>query len=301
VHSGGHVLLYGPVGRAGDELLRLLNLRRATPLAGEMELQTSLVLDRVRQGRAAMILNHREGVSGGGIDTVPAGSDSAVRVCATVAQGGEQRVYAVMRGGLGWMRGSFCCSITGGLLPVPDDPERFLPAESLLRPMLGEFGYHLRVEKSAPATRSPLILVARHRNGFFLSGYSPSTAATVRLRFPHGAPLLVGGETWIENGFATYSMPRAWHREAHCFIEQAGDGEVSCVEHYSGHPGIRRRLHLRGLKNATLHFYPEDMGRVIVAANDMRLYNESSIPFAREDAGRRLTTQPISGELLISW
>jgi hypothetical protein len=301
LESAGPVLLYGPVDRAGHELLRRLNLKLVAPLDGEMELRTSLPLDRVRQGRLAMSLQHRNVVSGGGIDTVPASQDSSARVCATVTQGGHERVYAVVRDRLGWIRGSFCCSITGGLLPVPDDPARFLQAESLMRPMLMEFGYDLRVEKSSAETRSPLILAARHRNGYFFSGYSPSTTATVRLRFPHGAPVLTGGETWIENGYATYTMPRAWHREARCFVEQSADGELFCVEHYSGHPGIRRRLHLRGLKSATLHFYPEDSGRVIMAANDMRLYNETSVPFTAEDGGRRLVARQITGELLISW
>ncbi len=139
--------------------------------------------------------------------------------------------------------------------------------------------------------------------GFF-SGYSPSTATTLRMRLPHGAPLFTGGETWLENGFATCVMPRAWHREVRCFVEQQANGEVSCVERYSGHIGIRRRLWLRGLKNATVHFLPElrpAAPKVIMAANDLRPHNEESIPFERTDDGRRLVVRGITGELLISW
>jgi len=226
---------------------------------------------------------------------------AGVKVCARAIEGGQERVFALTRGRLGWVRGSFCCSITGGNLPQPDDPSRWFLAESLMRRMLAEFGYQIRVEKPEPATRTPLVLVARHRNGFFFSGYSPSTTSTIRLKFPHGAPLLAGTETWLEDGFSAYTMPRAWHREARCFVEQAEPGEVACTEVYPGHPGIRRRLRVSGLKGATVHFYPEDGGRVIVAANDMRLHNTVSTPHSVEDGGRRLVARGITGQLLISW
>jgi hypothetical protein len=214
-------------------------------------------------------------------------------------------VYAVTRqagGRAGWVRGSVCASIAGGHLPVADDPAKWFLAEALLRHMLGRFGYAIQVEKAALETRPPLVLAARSRNGFYFSGYSPSTTAVVRLRFPHGAPVLTGAETWLENGQSTYSMPRAWHLEARCFIEQQEAGEVSCVERHSGHMGIRRRLQLRGLKNATVHFYREPGAeKVIMAANDQRLSNTESLPYAVEDGGRRLVARGITGELLISW
>jgi hypothetical protein len=126
----------------------------------------------------------------------------------------------------------------------------------------------------------------------------------LRLRFPYGAPLLIGRETWLEGGCSTYKMPRAWHHEVRCLVDQEKDGEVSCVERHSENLNIRRRLWLRGLKDATVHFYPErreKTGRVIMAANDLRFENEQSLPYAVEDDGRRLVAGRITGELLISW
>ena len=108
----------------------------------------------------------------------------------------------------------------------------------------------------------------------------------------------------LEGGQATYSMPRAWHREARCFVEQTEDGEISCVERYSGHVGIKRRLHLRGLKNATVRFFPSARAKakkVIMAANDLREENEKSLPYEAEEGGRCLAVRNITGDLMISW
>ena len=191
---------------------------------------------------------------------------TGVEVFATVSQSGTERVYAVSRdtsvwaagsGTLAWVRGSFCSSLGGGRLPAPDDPADWMQAESLMRLMLSRFGYSIRFAKPSVETRSPLILSARHRNGFFLSSYAPSTNSVVRLRFPHGAPLLIGMETWMEDGHSTYSLPRAAHKEVRCLVDQSASGELSCVESIPEYPFIQRRLLLKGLKNATVHFYPE--------------------------------------------
>jgi hypothetical protein len=230
-------------------------------------------------------------------------------VCATASGKGAERVIAVSRrnavgaesGVLAWVRGSFCCSLTGEPLPQSDDPTRYFLAETLMRLMLAEYGYSIRLSKPLPQTRSPLILAARHRNGFFLSCYSPDTTVTVRLRFPHGAPVLVGTETWIEGGHSSYAPPRAWHKEVRCLVDQRDSGVVSCTEATSEYPFIERRLLLTGLKNAIVHFYPENDRRVIMAANDLRSYNEDSMPYAREEGGKRLVTKAVTGQLLISW
>lgn len=177
-------------------------------------------------------------------------------------------------GTLGWVRGSFCSSISGGRLPVPDDPKDWMQAESLMRLMLSCFGYSIRFTKPSIQTRSPLILSARRKNGFYLSSYSPSVTSGVRLRFPHGAPLLIGMEAWFEDGHSSYTLPRASHREVRCLVDQAESGEISCTEGISEYPFIERRLLLKGLKNATVHFYPENARRVIMQANDTRTFNQ---------------------------
>jgi hypothetical protein len=306
---GIHVLLYGPVDHLGAELRRRLHLRTAEPLSGELTLRLALATDVLQHGSAPLTMQHREVLSAGPINTeIEPGS--AVRVCATVSRGGaDERVIAVSlanaagasSGTLAWVRGSFCCSLDGGRLPKPDDPARYFQGETLMRLMLAEFGCSIRFTKPQAQTRSPLILAARHRNGFFLSSYSPATTASVQLRFAHGAPVIIGGETWMEKGYSTYTPPRAWHKEVRCLVDQRESGEISCVEAISEFPFIQRRLLVHGLKDATVHFFPENDRRVIMAVNDLRFHNQDSIAYERADSGSRLVTERITGTLSISW
>jgi hypothetical protein len=97
-------------------------------------------------------------------------------------------------------------------------------------------------------------------------------------------------------------MPRAWHNEARVFVDQRESGEVSCVEYLAGMVGFRRRMLVKGLKEATVTFLPEDKGRVVFQVNDMRVHiEESSIPVTRSDDGRKLVVRGITGSLFISW
>jgi hypothetical protein len=312
LRRGGKLFLYGSVANSSKALLDLLNLKLAQPLSGELEVQSGLAGDAVNHGAPAIRMLHRNILSDGGIDTVLAGANAAdYEVCATVSDGSGERVFAIKRtlgaGRLAWVRGSLSSTITNAYLPQPDDPKQRFQAEYLMRYMLAKFGYELRVERPTVESRSPLVLVARSNNGFFFSGYSPSTAVTLRLRFPHGAPLLHGYETWLENGYSSYSMPRAWHRECRCFVEQAAEGEISCVEGISEEIGVRRRLLLSGLNNATVHFYPEahpsgpPVRMQSVHSRDNPLNSQDHIEYTSEESGRRLVARNITGNLLISW
>jgi hypothetical protein len=305
IRRGRPVLLYGPTQHASAALLDLLNLRSAAPISGDLQLKLNLEADQLAHDNPVFTLRHRELTSAGGVDTViQDASRAGVEVRATVSNGSAERVYAVSAGAVAWLRGTFASAIptnAGGRIPIPDSPSQFFPAESVLRLLLKDFGYSVHFVKSVKETRSPMLFAARCRNGYYLSSYSPSTAATVHLRFPQGAPLLVGAETWLADGHSTYMLPRSAHHEVRCFVDNQKTGEVSCVETYSGYLKIRRRLLLKGLSNATVRFLPEDNGPVIMAANDMRLHNETSLPFTKEDNGRTLVARGITGQLLISW
>ncbi len=312
LRGGGKLFLYGPVTNAGKALLNLLNLQLAQPLSGELEVRSGLAGDTVDHGTPATRMLHRDILSDGGIDTVLAGANPPdFEVCVTVTDGSRERVFALARtlgaGRLAWVRGSLSSTITNAYLPQPDDPKQRFQAEYLMRYMLVKFGYELRVERPTVESRTPLVLVARSNNGFFFSGYCPSTAVSLRLRFPHGAPLLHGYETGLKTGYSSYHMPRAWHRECRCFVEQAAEGEISCVEGISEEIGIRRRLILSGLNCATVHFYPEvrpagpPVRMQTVRSRENPLPGRDRIEYTSEESGRRLVARNITGNLLISW
>lgn len=309
LERGQKVFLYGPLTETGQRLRSLLHLRKTAPLFGELAVHLALEPDEIEHGRPAGNIMHTDLTSAGSMDAVVA-DPKAVEVCASVSQNGSERAAAIFcarplggqSGSLAWVRGSFSSSVVAGKrLPQPNDPTRYYPSENIMRLMLAKFGYAIRFVKPQPQSRSPLALIARHKNGFFLSSYFPDGAVALRLRFPHGAPLPVESETWFEDGFSTYTPPRAWHKEIRCFVDQKESGAISCEKSISENPFIERRLLIKGLKNATVHFYPENGRKVYMALNDLRTYIHPSMPYVREDGGKRLVAQGVTGELLISW
>ena len=206
------------------------------------------------------------------------------------------------------------------------------PADGLARAQRARFGFDIRFAMRGPdpenpmlfepgiagdsartpievrdrITREPLSVIARHANGFFFSGYVPETTATIHLRLPQGAPLLVGCETRLDHGRATYSMPRAWHRECRIFVDGQDAGELSCVENHSGEIGVSRRLRVLGLRNATLRFYPETGSasnvRMLLRPSAPYLVGNFLTPEHKCDAlGDRLEVHNVTGTVLITW
>ena len=321
VRTGGRALLYGPLRHAGGALLEALNVVRAGPLSGEFETAPGTLSDRLLGLLLGLLypetLVHHELLSAGGLEAcVRDAADPHTRALARARQNGAERVVATARsvpewngGTLAWVRGTVSCDperLTRGHLLVPLDPEETFPGEMLMRLALVEFGYELLAEKQTPSQRSPMLTVSRHRNGFFLSGYSPNTTLRSQLRFPQGAPLLLGFETELVAGRTTYTMPRAWRRECRVFVEQARDTELSCVERHSGEIGVSRRFFVGGLRDATVRFYPEPGTETSV-----RMLRDPVFPYVQGDfveprlvddaLGRHLVAEGISGGLLISW
>ncbi len=305
--AGQDVLFYGPLLHASARLRAALGVEIGGPLEGELALSSTLPVNGFRQGSAAGRIHHRRLTSAGPVDTVVARDAREIETCVSVSAGAENRTYSVFRpakngtGRLGWLRGTLSAGITGARLPAGDDPAKLFPAAALLRGLLSRFGIGVQFQRSSPAMKAPLLLGARSNNGYFVSGYSPSGTASLKLRFPWGAPLFTGCDAWVEDGAAEYALPRALHRELRCFVQQQTAAEIACAVVHSGHPGINRRLVLRGLRGATVHFLPERNTKPIFAANDMRPQNSVSMPYNTHDGGRRLSVGPVTGTLLISW
>jgi hypothetical protein len=253
-------------------------------------------------------------MSAGGCREVLARPDDRDTFVAAVASSEKvQRVAALWRqlpapgaGRLAWVRGTNSNSYVGGHLLTPDKPAEWFQGDLLMRFVLGGLDYRVSVGKRDAAQRNPVLAISRHAGGFFLSGYMPNTNVELRLRFPQGAPLMTGMETLLAGGQACYRLPRAWHKECRVFVDQP-EGELSCVEKTSEEIGIKRRLLVTGLKDATVRFYPEpepNRPRVTLQPNPKSPFIEG--PFleyaTRDDAlGRYLQAEHLTGSLLISW
>jgi len=157
-----------------------------------------------------------------------------------------------------WYRATIggCENPRGGHV-IADEASRWLRGEELLRTVIKTLGYDIRYKKPTANIRSPILTVHRNNNGYIFSAYTPSTTVEVKLKFPLGAPLLLGYETNLEDGMAVYNFPRAEHRECRVFIEQKS-GVVGAREFAPVSGKYRRRILVSGLKNATVRFWGEE-------------------------------------------
>ncbi|PTY00293.1 hypothetical protein DB345_01740 [Spartobacteria bacterium LR76] len=306
VASGGNLLLYGPLDHLDPRISRWLDISLEAPLAGDLLITTSLRQDEIDTARTAQRLRVRPLTSGGGVNTSLPRSASA-HCLASVSDGLQTRSFALssaIKGGgkIAWVRGAFCAEIEDDpiALPKPDDRKEWFLAETLMRLTLQEFGYDILCRKPFASTASPLFTAARKNNGWFFSGHCPSTTARLIWRFPEGVPVPVGADVLITaDGYGEISCAKAWHKECRVFVSQAACSEVSCSEQFSGEIGIRRRLRVTGLLNATVSFLPESESRPTFSLDDSYLGQGTSVQPSQD--GRTLVAHNISGDLLISW
>ena len=99
-------------------------------------------------------------------------------------------------------------------------------------------------------------MLSRSNNALVFSTYAPSTTVETHLKFPLGAPLLLGYETELRDGWSSYRLPRAEHKECRIFIEQES-GVVSAIEDIHNSFKFRRRIAVSGLQNATVRVFGE--------------------------------------------
>ena len=281
IRCGGRVLFYGPLDHASPALLSLLNLHLSEETAPqEITVDPLPCFDRRADGRAPSRLAVRRMESAGTVNTCLASESSAMRPLITAGE----RVLAVTDGQVAWFRASVSASYKKGVKHlVPDDATKYLLSEAMIRRVLSSLGMTVRFSSPGAEQRLPTVMVHRSDNGFFLSSYTPSTTVETGLRMRDGAPLLLGYETQLRQGAATYRFPRAEHRECRVFVDGMESGIVSCTEQVCGSQFYRRRLRVTGLRNATVTVYPEKY-----CIGDLKVVLNSSYPF--------VTTDPYDGE-----
>jgi len=308
VDGGGDLLLYGPLD-AAPVLRERLGLTAAEPLSGPIDVVCDLpLLDEFQTGEAARTFEHRPLMSGGCLteSPLPGHQPSTVAV-----RYGEQRALAsgfqtAAGGRARWLRAPLPLTMNkGDHLPAPDNQASIFSFTELARQVLGDWGWQIGVHAMSREQRRPVLTLHRHDNGWFFSGYMPDTTVEISLGTPFGAPLLVGQETWIKNGKSSYRQARGWRSECRVFVAQA-DGWIQHTEELPGQIGVTRRLWVRGLKNATLRFFPPTgSGPTTLWLNpEWPFIGGKNVPLREIHSPHGLlleTTRPIDGTALLSW
>ena len=242
IQNGGKVLFYGPMDNASKAICDVIGVQIEDE--GVEGVQAIAV-----GGLDCGYLRHDSLTGAGKINTKA--TDAKV-----LAQSG---VYALAtaKANVAWVRACLSSDYQAGQrLLVPQDEREFYPTETLVLEALATFGWELRYEKEA-GERSPVVMLSRYNNALMLSSYMPSTTVKTSIKAPLGAPVLLGYETKLENGYATYHFPKAEHKECRFFVEMA-DGVVSGKELPPVSFIYRRRIGLYGLKDATVRIFAED-------------------------------------------
>ncbi len=184
---------------------------------------------------------------------------------------------------------------------ISDDSE-------VLRNTLAEFDYAINFDRKimygeiGEQRRNTVLAISRCDNAFMFSVYNRNTTNGTSLKFPLGAPILIGGETEIIDGYSKYHFARSEHRECRVMVQQ-DEGTISCKEGAPVNAGFRRRIWLRGLKNATVCVFGEEYCKENLAFGTGNDYVPDFKPQFKlvhdEENGTYYKGENISGEISI--
>lgn len=299
IDGGQKVIFYGNVNRAGSRFLDMLGLTLCDEISGVLPVSYESN-DQFTDGSYPTLLNHRPMTCGGGINTRSTG----LEITKSLASSGNH-ILGLSAGHVAWLRGS-CTSAykKGAHILQPDDYKKYFAAEKLMRYALSHLGYDIRFRTSGSEAKTPVLTIHRYDNAFMFSTYARDTTAETLLKFPLGAPLLLGYETILENGYSCYHLPRAEHRECRAFITQES-GKIICREIPPISYQVRRRIQIEGLVNARVCFYPEkyceENIEVIQNAGEPYYVGEKPCGEWKSDGSvRYLEVEDVTGTILFS-
>lgn len=261
VRRGGKIIFYGNV--EDPALRQLLNLRNDDELEGTFTVNLSLPEDTIKNTEHLSVkgthqLQHYSHISGGGLSEVVDNlADGSTQVHASVNQTGTERAFSLTRalpewdgGKVGWVRGSLPFQAAGIThLPVMQDKE-FLDSSLFVRYLLQQFGYSFYQMKEEIASESALMFITRHDNAFILTGCKQDTSVGLQLRFPDGAPLIIGQSGMIGEGTAVYALDRTFHDECRIFVNQKQTSRITCRENQP-YPTLKK--HIRTIRNLSVY------------------------------------------------
>lgn len=242
VKNGKKVIFYGSTIRASEEFKNLIGVVHANEgKDGEFEIKEN----GVSRGK----IKHSEIVGGGKI------FEMAKDGCGYVLY--DDYCGATQNGNCIWLRATVSADyIQGQQLLVPHDRNVYFTGEELMREAASKLGYEVVFEGLNDVKR-PVIAVHRNDNAFIYSAYLASPIVKTKFKTSLGAPIFDGYDTVLEDGYSTYNFPKWEHKECRVFVEQQ-DGVVGCSEEFPSSVYYRRRVRVKGLKNATVRFFSEE-------------------------------------------
>jgi len=306
IKGGGNVILYGPAAHASAEFLKLLNLKIEEPLEGVFEIDNFTDTDAPAD-KVCTKLKHEAVLSGGGIETVlenPADKDT--RVIAAVSKGGAKRIAALVKTfpQYGGARVSYVRGTNSGALKrllTPDDIRDFYLGARLMRAALAQTGLSVKFEKRRAEIPSPVNMISRNENAYVFSGYNPNQTTSQLFRSDLGAPLFIGVDAELKDGYAAYNLPRSYQEECRVFVSQQC-GLVICKEEISGVFRLKRRLGVYGLDKANVRVYaglnPMREGETFRWENSDKNLRPEKV---KDATGEYYLFKNVSGILRVGW
>lgn len=250
VAQGQKILVYGSADLASEAFNKAFSLTLTEGISGKMAMNPDYFTDVHKDGAYPSKMQVGTFLSGGEVNTKAPAE-------ATILETANGYALATACNNAIWYRATVGGHLAGRHSHiVPDDGGEFFRGEVLLRKLLERFGYSIRFTKPNGSVKTPILMMNRSNNALVFSTYAPSTTVETHLKFPLGAPLLLGYETELTDGYSSYRFPRAEHKECRVFIEQDG-GIVSAFEDTPSSFKFRRRIAVTGLKNATVRFFGE--------------------------------------------
>lgn len=266
VEDGGKVLFYGSLDKASDTFMKMFKLQKLEGVTGEIHVDSRYNPDKNRNGEMPDRVIIREGVCNGMLDSVPA--DAGGIVACPDALHVMQNDYAISAGK--YVLTASCKNAVWYRAPLSlqsldydtrerkyiDNPSTCIWGEVLLRKVLEQFGYAISYSKVSSDSKLPVMMINRSDNAEFFNVYAPDLTVDTQLKFPLGAPILIGYDVELKGGAALYRFPKAEHAECRVYVEQDG-GMVSVKERPSVSAKFRRRIQVAGLQNATVRLFGE--------------------------------------------
>lgn len=128
-----------------------------------------------------------------------------------------------------------------------------------LREYAAAMGYqiiHRKYQENREESVVPAMTVNRSNNAYWFSVYNSATTTETLLKFPQGAPVFMGCETLLTDGYASYHFARSEHKECRIFVKQKS-GVISATERPPVSAYNRRAFRICGLEDAEVIYYPE--------------------------------------------